>query len=88
MRLYILLGVALVCLSFGWHYRHVIAQNKILKTAYNSVKSYVGAQEIIIDQNREIEESEHNEIEKIHRAPPQDDGPIAPIMRDTLRRGL
>lgn len=86
IRLYILLGAFALVAFLGWHYRDTLAENEVLKNFMATANKYISAQDQVIIKNREIEEQERNEIDTIEAQPPQNDGPIAPVLRDTLGR--
>lgn len=84
IRIYILMGLMFLCAVVGWHYRHTIAQNALLKGIVAKANSYIGAQDYVIDENRKLDERANDEIDKIENTPQANDGPIAPVLRDTL----
>ena len=83
-RIYLGLGlIALVALG-AWHYRHVVAENRELKTSLRTANSTVAALDKAAKDKAAIYETERARLDEIDNAPSADDGAVAPVLRRTL----
>ena len=86
LRLIIIAVLVGATAFFVWHYVHTLEQNKRLKgeilaanTTIMKLDRKLQAEATITDDTNEI-------IREIHNAPETDDGPVAPVLLNTIER--
>jgi predicted negative regulator of RcsB-dependent stress response len=83
----IAIGVVLAAAAFfGWHYKSTLEENKRLEAQLLRAGTIVDAQDDYIQEHNAILDREREHIDEINNAPPEDDGPVAPVLMRTINR--
>ena len=81
----ILLGVAAAAIAFFvWDYTNTKAENKRLNNELTAANETIGKLDQKVEAEMEITRSKDEIIRRIRNAPDSDDGPIAPVLKQTI----
>lgn len=83
-RVYVAIAIFAIVGGGLWHYRHVVAENRTLKTELRTANSTVAALDKAAKDKAAIHNTERTRLDEIDNAPGADDGLVAPVLRRTL----
>lgn len=83
-RVYVAIAIFVIVGGGLWHYRHVVAENRELKTSLRTANSTITAMDNAAKAKAAIYETERTRLDEIDNAPSADDGAVAPVLRRTL----
>jgi len=83
-RIYAGIAVFVIITAGLLHYRHVVIENRELKTELRTANSTVAALDKAAKDKAAVHETERTRLDEIDNAPGTDDGPVAPVLRRAI----